>query len=211
MTRLVLLADTHGFHRGLAVPDGDVLVHAGDLTCTGALDELEDANRWLAGLPHRHKLAIAGNHDFCLQNQPRQARATLTAARYLEDEEVTVAGLRFWGSPWQPRFHDWAFNLPRGAPLSRHWARVPEGLDVLLTHTPPARVLDSVDGRSVGCQDLLDRVREVRPRLAVFGHIHEARGALWQDGVLFVNAATGEGRHPAMVLDWPPREPELPR
>ena len=68
-----------------------------------------------------------------------------------------------------------------------------------------------MDGESVGCQDLLDHVLAVKPRVNVFGHIHESRGALWQGGVLFVNAATDEGQLPAYVLPWPPREPELPR
>ncbi len=63
----------------------------------------------------------------------------------------------------------------------------------------------------MGCEDLLARVRAVRPRLNVFGHIHESRGALWRDGVLFVNAATDEGQLQPFVLEWPPREPLLPR
>lgn len=154
---------------------------------------------------------IAGNHDFCLEAHPEKARAALRAVRYLEDDEAVVEGIRFWGSPWQPAFHDWAFNVPRGPALAKVWARVPEGIDVLISHTPPARILDGVDGESVGCKDLLDRVRAVRPKLNVFGHIHESRGALWQDGVLFVNAATAEGMLAPYVLEWPPHEPELPR
>ena len=212
MTRLVLLADSHGFHSGLRVPDGDILVHAGDLTGRGTLRELEEANRWLASLPHPFKIAIAGNHDFCFQDEPDEARRTLTAALYLQDDAVQVDGIRFWGSPWQPWFYDWAFNLKRGPALAQKWALIPDGVDVLVTHGPPAGILDRTgDGREVGCEDLLRRVEVVRPRLHVFGHIHEGRGALWRDGTLFVNASVSEGARPAVALDWPPQAPLLPR
>ncbi len=98
MTTLVLLADTHGYHRGLPVPEGDVLVHAGDLTRSGALDELEDAARWLASLPHRHKLVVAGNHDRCLEVPRERARAMLAGVRYLEDQGSARWAARAWGA-----------------------------------------------------------------------------------------------------------------
>ena len=96
-----------------------------------------------------------------------------------------------WGSPWQPWFYDWAFNLQRGPEIRAKWDRIPAGVDVLVTHGPPAGILDRVvDGRSVGCADLLDAVRRVRPLLHVFGHIHEAYGEVERDGTRFVNAST---------------------
>jgi len=135
--RLVLISDSHGFHADLTVPEGDILVHAGDLTMRGRLDELREANRWLACLPHPFKIAIAGNHDFCFEEEPEEARRILTAAIYLQDDAVEVGGLRFWGSPWQPWFYDWAFNLKRGPALEEKWALIPEGLDVLVTMARP--------------------------------------------------------------------------
>jgi Icc-related predicted phosphoesterase len=210
--RVVLVSDTHGFH-DFDVPAGDVLVHAGDLTGRGRLRELEEANRWLASLPHPVKIAIAGNHDFCFQDEPAAARRALTAAIYLQDEGVEAAGLRFWGSPWQPWFYDWAFNLERGPALAEKWAQIPEDVDVLVTHGPPAGILDQTsDARAVGCADLLRRVAIVKPALHVFGHIHEARGALWKGPTLFVNASVDEGlASSAFSLAWPPQPPTLPR
>src|SRR5262245_36227780 len=111
--RLVLLSDTHGRARGVAVPDADVLVHAGYLTGMGSLEEIAAEAAWLRSLPHRHKVVIAGNHDVEFQGDPPAARSLMTGLTYLEDSETTVAGLRFWGSPWQPWFFDWAFNLER--------------------------------------------------------------------------------------------------
>jgi len=207
--RLVCLSDTHLRTGRLDVPAGDVLLHAGDLTERGEGHEVREALAWLASLPHHHKVLIAGNHDFLFEQEPEAARALLAefpSLTYLQDSEATVGGLRVWGSPWQPRFFDWAFNLDRGEPLARVWARIPSGVDVLLTHGPPAGILDrTTDGRLVGCADLLAAVRRARPRLHVFGHIHEAYGRLDRDGTAFVNASTCDRLyrpvHPPIVVD----------
>jgi predicted phosphodiesterase len=144
--RIVCLSDTHGTHERLTVPEGDLLVHAGDFTNLGRPAEIERFDRWLGTLPHPHKLVIAGNHDFLFERKPEKARALLTNARYLQDEACEVNGLRLWGSPWQPWFHDWAFNLARGPELAAKWALVPERIDVLVTHGPPAAILDRTHG-----------------------------------------------------------------
>jgi predicted phosphohydrolase len=164
------MADTHGFHADLVVPDGDVLVHAGDLTRGGDIDELKRVGAFFATLPHRHKIVIAGNHDWGLVRTPEPAREALGDVIYLEDGETTVEGLRIWGSPWQPEFFDWAFNLPRGQPLADRWAQIPSDTDVLITHGPPRGFGDRCsDGRREGCDDLLRRLDEVRPSLHLFG------------------------------------------
>jgi len=122
--RIVAVADTHLFHDQLVVPDGDVFIHAGDMCRRGDLAELRIAAQWIAGLPHRHKLIVAGNHDCAFAREPGAARAMFAGASYLEDAEVAIEGMRFYGSPWQPAFHDWAFNLPRGAALAAVWAKI---------------------------------------------------------------------------------------
>src|SRR6516162_4664118 len=156
MPRIVCVSDTHGRHREINIPDGDVLVHAGDLTVHGYLDELREFNAWLGTLPHRHKVVIAGNHDFCLQEQRERARPLLTHAVYLEEEAAEICGLMVYGSPWQPWFGGWAFNLHRGPELAAVWAKIPAGTDVLITHGPPAGILDQTRrGDAVGCADLL--------------------------------------------------------
>jgi hypothetical protein len=145
---------------------------------------------------------IAGNHDWCFVHEPRAARELLGDAIYLEDSEATVDGLRFWGSPWQPAFNDWAFNLTRGAAIAEKWALIPEGIDVLVTHGPPRGFGDRgpMEDRA-GCEDLLRRVRQVRPRLHLFGHIHQD-GGIWRDeSICFANVTTWECERPATVLD----------
>jgi len=189
--RLVCLSDTHEQGRRVVVPDGDVLVHAGDLTFRGAPEAIAREAAWLRSLPHPHKVVVAGNHDFAFQQTPVAARALMHGLTYLEDEGAHLGGLRFWGSPWQPWFHDWAFNLERGPAIRAKWDLVPAGIDVLVTHGPPLGHGDRVlRGDLVGCADLLDAVRRTGPRVHVFGHIHEGYGVTEERGTRFVNAST---------------------
>jgi len=203
MPRLVLVSDSHGRHRNLIVPEGDVFIHAGDMTAfAGETDILEDFNDWLDTLPHPHKIVIAGNHDFCFERDNETSRAMLTAGTYLEDEGVTIDGISYYGSPWQPVFLNWAFNLERGEPLRRKWEMIPGDTRVLITHGPPFGILDETShGQKVGCEELLERVREIKPQVHVFGHIHEARGMVERDGTTFVNASTAFRSWEAFVVD----------
>ena len=188
--RIVCISDTHSLHDDVEVPDGDVLLHAGDFTRRGALEDVAAFDAWLAHLPHPHKIVVAGNHDFCFEDGPARARAHLTCATYLEDSGVQIGEHFVWGSPWQPRFFDWAFNLDRGEALARKWALIPDHTDILVTHGPPHGRLDTtVRGEDVGCEALAARVDVVRPALHVFGHIHEAYGVARTDATTFVNAS----------------------
>lgn len=206
--RLVCLSDTHGLHGRLSVPDGDVLVHAGDASMQGSEDELRRFGDWLRGLPHRRKVLVAGNHDWLCQREPGRAAELFEGLDYLLDAGLEIDGLRFWGSPWQPWFLNWAFNLPRGEALREKWDLVPPDTDVLVTHGPPRGLLDEVetlasrvlnalsapDGH-VGCEELRERVEALAPRVHVFGHIHEGYGQRRVGGTLFVNASNCDRRY----------------
>ena len=210
MMRIVVISDTHGQHDALAIPPGDILIHAGDFTMVGDLPELKAFNAFLGELDHPHKIVIAGNHDFCFEREPNTARAKLTEALYLEDEEVLIEGIRIYGSPWQPWFFNWAFNLPRGPEIRAKWEQIPAGTDILITHGPPAGILDHTDwNEQVGCQDLLDIVQKIKPRVHIFGHIHEARGVHPTPETLFLNACVLDSSYEpagsALILDYDPK------
>jgi Icc-related predicted phosphoesterase len=199
--RIVCVSDTHGRHRFTEVPDGDILVHGGDLTLRGSLEDVEEFDRWLGTLPHRHKVVICGNHDFCFQDHPAEARARITNATYLEDSGAEIAGLKFYGSPWTPLFWNWAFMLSE-VDLAAKWALIPSGLDVLITHGPPHGILDLTNrSERAGSLTLLHRAYEVKPRLHVFGHIHEAAGRSDIDGTIFLNASTRMGEGSGVVVE----------
>ena len=188
--RVVCISDTHNQLNKVSVPPGDLLIHAGDLTGHGSLKELRRADRDLAELPHRHKVIIAGNHDWAFVREPAAARASIKSAIYLEDEAVVIQGLRLYGSPWQPWFFDWAFNYPRGASLKPVWDRIPEATDILITHGPPLGHGDcTTRGSCVGCPDLAAALRRIKPRLHVFGHIHEGYGVTLEGPTTCINAS----------------------
>jgi predicted phosphohydrolase len=202
--RIVAVADTHTFEADLnPVPDGDVFIHAGDLCRSGRLAELAKVTEWVRALPHRHKIVVAGNHDWCFVREREAAFELLgSTVVYLQDSGTEIDGVRFWGSPWQPVFHNWAFNLPRGAPLAEKWRLIPTGTDVLITHGPPAGIGDrSDDAVRAGCADLLEVVHRLRPRLHLFGHIHPDGGCWQRDGICFANVTTWEGIRKASVFD----------
>ncbi len=145
MPRIVCLSDTHNCNEQIALPDGDILIHAGDATIRGTIDEIVLFNEWFANLPHRRKIFVAGNHDWLFETNNAYARNLLSREIiYLQDSSVEIEGLKIYGSPWQPRFFDWAFNLNRGAELAEKWKLIPGDTDVLITHGPPFGILDEV-------------------------------------------------------------------
>ena len=114
--KIVAISDTHEQEQKVILPEGDVLVHTGDITYKGAISAIAKFSAWLKEQKPRFKeiVVIAGNHDFCFQNQNHDVAANLireSGAHYLQDSGVEIEGRLFWGSPWQPWFYDWAFNL----------------------------------------------------------------------------------------------------
>jgi Icc-related predicted phosphoesterase len=209
--RIVLLSDTHGLHDRVVVPDGDILVHAGDLTPQGTLKEVMHVSGWLRSLPHKHKVVIAGNHDWLFERDPKLALEFLQGEGivYLQDSEVTIEGLRFYGSPWQPWFCNWAFNVTRGA-LRPHWDKIPSGLDFLITHGPPMGILDQaaphLGSEHVGCQELMEAIERAKPKYHVFGHLHGSSGIRRYENTTFINASVC---NEAYQLANPPRVLEV--
>lgn len=196
--RLVCISDTH--NRNVVLPDGDVLIHGGDLTSRGWAEECARALAWLGQLRQngkfKHVVFIAGNHDFYAEKDPETFAALAKAAGliYLRDSVVEIDGINFWGAPWQPWFYDWAFNLERGPELQEKWDLIPSNTHVLITHGPPYGYGDTVmrpPGDKVGCENLKSTIQDrVKPLVHIFGHIHEGYG-VYTDGVTqYINAST---------------------
>jgi Icc-related predicted phosphoesterase len=188
--RIVFISDTHGKHRDLKIPDGDMLIHAGDCSMTGSVEQIASFNNWLGTLSHAYKICIAGNHDWLFERRTMRACDIMSNAIYLEDSEVVIDGIKIYGSPWQPWFCDWAFNLPRGEKLREKWRMIPADTDILITHGPPHSIMDRCpDGQQAGCKDLSRRIEIVRPKLHVFGHIHSGHGIIKHRHTTFINAS----------------------
>lgn len=197
---IVAISDTHGMHDRVKLPKGDVLIHAGDFCNSGSLADLERFVEWLGKQPFERKLVVAGNHDKILEKQPEYSQLfEKIGADYLFDSAIVIDGIKFYGSPFQPAFCDWAFNLPRGGEeLKNVWAKIPDDTDVLITHSPPHGILDRNSiGEHCGCEHLRDRVWEVKPKYHVFGHLHESSGMNYHslEGTTFVNICICDGRY----------------
>lgn len=187
--RIVCTSDTHNSQPD--TPTGDILIHAGDLTQTGTLTELQQTLDWLNRQLHTRIIAIAGNHDLLLDSayhhntRANAERAILNWGRinYLQDSSTTVVvhgrQLKVYGTPWTRKHGNWAFQFPAHATAEEansaaaHFAKIPSDTDVLVSHMPPRFHLD-VDG--FGDEELLKSVKRVRPLLHVFGHVHEGYG-----------------------------------
>lgn len=189
--KIVFISDTHNKLGYVKIPDGDMLIHCGDFTMLGTIEEFRGFNSDLEKLPHKHKIVIAGNHEFLLEHNQALGREILSAATYLQDENIEVNGLKIYGSPWQPEFGKWAFNLPRNSPsLHLVWDKIPRDTDILVTHTPPQGILDkTMSKEKVGCEVLKQRLKDLSPRIHCFGHIHPAYGKKRIDDTLYINAA----------------------
>jgi Icc-related predicted phosphoesterase len=196
--KIVFISDTHGKHKILTskaynniLGEGDVLVHAGDCTNVGKTHEINEFLDWFSDTPFTHKIFIAGNHDFWFEKNHDIAQEYKDkGVKYLFDSMVEIDGVKIYGSPWQPEFYNWAFNLPRGEKLAEKWGKIPEGLDILVTHSPAFGMVDAtIQGISVGCHDLFQRVVKVKPKIHACGHIHWSYGQKTFDGIEFINAS----------------------
>lgn len=190
--RVVVISDTHNRHNEVYLPFGDVLVHCGDATGRGTPGEVAAFVTWFEVQDYEHKIMIAGNHDFMFENEPFLARSLVDDRNfhYLEDSSVQIQDVLFYGTPWQPWFHDWAFNLERGPEIAKKWAQIPRATEFLITHGPPKNILDRTrEGDRPGCFDLLERIKDIKPKVHAFGHIHESYGTYYNDYTLFANAS----------------------
>jgi hypothetical protein len=192
--RLVLISDTHGAHRKVDVPHGDLLIHAGDFTRFGKLEDADDFNAWLGEQPRTRKIVVFGNHE-CNSAWRDEAETILSNATLLVGAGVVVPGaegkppLRVWGTD---------FFWPMAEGENPSFATIPSNTDVLIAHAPPKGHLDG----GGGCQSLAAHVGRVKPSLYVCGHIHGSHGVEQATGICYANAANARRGHGHM--GWAP-------
>lgn len=227
--RITVISDTHTRH-GLIpmedLPGGDLLLHAGDIMNSGYnKNDILDFCTWFHSLDqYENKVFIAGNHDRMFENHPEEVEALINPylnIDYIQDDEFVIYGdgpegnspndnIRIYGSPWQPEFYSWAFNLKRNSlELSGKWEAIPDNTDILVTHGPAFGTLDTVEGRpwdNLGCELLAERIERLKPKIHVCGHIHSGYGYVFKDGTHFFNAAILDERYEytqkPMTFDW---------
>ena len=220
--KITFISDTHNKHKHLTskgmgniLGSGDYLIHAGDCTSLGSKNEITQFLEWFSNTDFKHKIFIAGNHDFGFEQQTDIAQEYKDmGVIYLFDNEVTIDGIKFYGSPWQPEFHNWAFNLSRGEELAEKWEQIPNDVDVLITHGPAYGILDYAPiGGHVGCEELYRKIVEVKPKIHVCGHIHDGYGQKTMGGIEFLNASVLNERyehaHKPIVIEYDTETKEI--
>lgn len=189
--KIICISDTHSQHQQLLVPPGDVLIHAGDLTEGGTEREIVDFLNWFSTQPHRHKIFVAGNHDFHLEQLSSQQIEALVPKNihYLCENGIIINGILFWGSPVVPGNGSWAFSVDSSRKLKEHWDKIPSKTTVLITHSPPYGILDRTDKKlHLGCNILRKKVAKIQPTYHIFGHLHNNYGMVKKKETTFVNA-----------------------
>jgi Icc-related predicted phosphoesterase len=191
--KLCIISDTHNKHKRLAkLPDADVIIHCGDFTSIGQSHEIVNFMQWFSKLQYKYKIIIAGNHDWLFETHRLLALEKVPEnVTYLEDNGVEIEGIKFWGTPVQLPFNNWAFNKPEEK-LIPHWQAIPDDTDVLITHQPPYSIFDwSVyDLKHTGSPSLYKEVVErIKPKVHCFGHIHSGYGIKVIENTTFINAS----------------------
>jgi hypothetical protein len=211
MTRIVAISDTHTKHEDVDVPECDILIHAGDFSFHGEYFEVRDFSQWLRSQPARHKIVIAGNHELTFDMTSSKFNSSIRdtlrlnldqSVHYLEDSGIELEGLKFWGTPWTPRFFDWAFNgltdvdapFEQGTQLSSRYDLIPHDTDVLICHGPPYSYVDkTLRGEAVGSAEMVTTLDRLNHLKAYFtGHIHEGRGIAYFGDVPIMNVSSAD-------------------
>lgn len=193
MVKLCIVSDTHGKHESLILPNADIIIHCGDMTSMGKEFEIENFFKWFSSLNQfKHKICIAGNHDWLFETNSLMARNLIpNNIIYLEDSGMVINGLKFYGTPVQKIFNNWAFNRSEEK-LLKHWKAIPGDVDVLITHTPPYMILDYVKQNKLHEGSLTLRnevIQRIKPQIHCFGHIHESYGIVKIGETVFINAS----------------------
>ena len=182
-----------------------MLIHAGDCTDGGTRNETNNFLKWMSDQPHSYKILIPGNHDFYFEKK-ELLKSIPEGIKVLLDHELIIEGTKFWGSPVTPGLENWAFNRERGLAMQRHWNKIPEDTDVLITHAPPYGIMDQIaSGERLGCEELLKILDFVQPKIHLFGHIHYSSGYLKRNKTSFYNLSildeAGSIMRSPMILD----------
>jgi Icc-related predicted phosphoesterase len=217
---ITFISDTHGKHNKITqdLPGGDLLLHAGDISSMGYQHEVQQFCKWFNNVEnYDHKIFIAGNHDWGFQNNVEKFMEIVNSYKtvdYIQDETIQVNNgdkmVNIYGSPWQPEFYNWAFNLPKnGVELAAKWDAIPDNTDILITHGPAFGVLDTVAGKmwdNLGCQLLTNKIKSIKPKIHVCGHIHSGYGYYFDGDTHFINASVlneaYQYTNKPITIDW---------
>lgn len=194
--KIVAISDVHEQWKNLVIPECDILISAGDYSYQGLPNVVKDFHEWLNEQEAGHIISVQGNHETWVEKNfeeaKRIAKKACPAVHFIDEGLVEIEGLKIWCSAITPWFHNWAWNRDRGSDIQKHWDKIPDNIDILVTHGPPYKILDEVPpyGAQVGCEQLFTRILELtKLKIHIFGHIHAGHGHKELNGVHYYNAS----------------------
>lgn len=214
---ITAISDTHARWQNLQIPECDILISCGDYSYKGERELIKSFHEWLNKQPAKHVISLQGNHELYVEKNWYESKNIAETAcprvHFVDHHLLEIEGLKIFCSSFTPTFNNWAWNLDRGEDIKTIWDGIPEDIDVLATHGPPAGILDVVyraDGitpkESVGCHDLMDKVLKCKNlKYHFFGHIHGSHGYREFMGKKFFNCSICDEiympSHPITVLE----------
>lgn len=199
MYKIVAISDVHGKWGKLTIPDCDILISAGDYSFKGEPHMVKDFHAWLNKQNANHIISVQGNHETWVEKNWNQAKAialeACPAVHFIDEGPIEIEGIKIWCSAITPWFYNWAWNRYRGEDIKRHWDMIPNDTNILVSHGPAYGILDAVvyangdKKEHVGCNDLAEAIKRIKPDLHICGHIHSAYGQVHIDGTSYYNAS----------------------
>lgn len=193
--KAIAISDTHSRHNYVTVPEGDVLIHAGDISTLGSRSQVSNFLYWFSRLPHKHKIFVGGNHDWLLAKYENISSTLIPSnITYLCNSSIQIEGIKIYGSPNTPIMYGQAFELSEDN-LKETWNAIPYDTDILVTHTPPYGILDANSRGNHGCRALKKCLGSLNIKYHIFGRIHESYGLECVEGTTYINASVCDGNY----------------
>ena len=195
MTKILVTSDIHG-----TIPQiepADIFLICGDISPVDDMHTNNSQRKWFEGvfvptiskLPAKHIVFIAGNHDVFLYNLYRRndqhylKNILPENVHYLCDSSITLEGIKIYGSPWvnrpewgTPNSPVWSFSHDNSDYLAKRFNKIPDDVDILMTHSPPYGYCDMIQNMEyeghIGSFELTEAINKKKPRYSFFGHIH---------------------------------------
>lgn len=188
-----MISDTHQHHKKILMPKYvDMIIHAGDFTYHGEIDEVQKFLNWYGEQNAKHKLLICGNHEVEISKQPLELLQQMCenqGIKLLHNSHTIIEGHTIFGSPFSKQFGGWAYMCSEPDLANIYDSILPDA-SIVITHGPAYKKLDFCPNGHVGSTALAHRLTELpNLKLHVTGHIHESRGTMIENGVLTVNAS----------------------
>lgn len=201
--KIVAISDAHGKWNKVVIPECDLLISAGDYSFNGEDHMVRDFHKWMNKQPAKHKISVQGNHEkrvesnFILSKQ--MAEEACPGVHFIDEGPIDIENIKIWCSAITPFFFNWAWNRHPGQEIQKHWDRIPNNIDILVTHGPVYGLLDGVPYfdqtsgemsiRHCGCKQLFNKTMMIAPKVHVCGHIHEGYGETVFGNTKFINAS----------------------